>query len=72
MQVVNWKMISHPMNWLTFMLMVIIAGAFVHYVLSYLGVEPSGPGWGFSTMPAGQSSGLRATGAIAPQGSLQV
>jgi len=38
---INFKMASHPMNWITLLLMVIIAGAIGHYVLSLLGVEPN-------------------------------
>lgn len=29
----NWGLISHPVNWLTVMLMVLIAGVFVHFCL---------------------------------------
>lgn len=70
MQAVNWKMVSHPMNWITFLLMVIIAGAIGHLFLSYLGIEPSttkGKVLAFSQMPAGQSPGEVASGAIEPQ-----
>ena len=73
MQVVNWKMAQHPMNWLTFMLMVIIAGSIGHLVLSYLGVEPNTPkrNSAYDAMPAGQSPGQAASGAIDPQGTEQ-
>jgi hypothetical protein len=70
MQVINWKMISHPMNWLTLLLMVIIAGAIGHLFLTYLGIEPDTSGnkkLAFSQMPAGQSPGEAAAGAITPQ-----
>lgn len=68
MQIINWKMISHPMNWITFVLMVIIAGAIGHLFLSYLGIEPSTKATlAFSQMPAGQSPGEVASGAISPQ-----
>jgi hypothetical protein len=70
---VNFKMVSHPMNWLTFMLMVLIAGSIGHLTLSYLGIEPNTPrkSSGYDDMPAGQSPGEAASGAITPQGSLE-
>jgi hypothetical protein len=70
---INWKMISHPMNWLTILLMVIIAGAIGHLLLSYIGIEPATQAKrsGYSSMPAGQSPGEAAAGAVTPQGSLQ-
>lgn len=65
---VNWEMISHPMNWVTFTLMVIIAGAIGHLTLSYLGVEPATAGTSsYNNVPAGQSPGQVSTGAISPQ-----
>lgn len=68
MEAVNWKMVSHPMNWITFILMVIIAGAIGHLFLSYLGIEPTTKAkLAFSQMPAGQSPGEVASGAITPQ-----
>ena len=69
MEVVNWKMISHPMNWMTFLLMVVIAGAIGHMFLTYLGIEPQTQSkkLAFSQMPAGQSPGEAAAGAISPQ-----
>jgi len=68
MEAVNWKMVSHPMNWITFLLMVIIAGAIGHLFLSYLGIEPATKSTlAFSQMPAGQSPGEVASGAISPQ-----
>jgi hypothetical protein len=36
---INFKMVGHPMNWLTIMLMVIIAGAIGHYLFSLFGIE---------------------------------
>jgi hypothetical protein len=74
MQIINWKMASHPMNWLTFFLMVLIAGSIGHLLLSYLGVEPNTPRQrsAYDAMPAGQSPGQVAAGAIDPQGSEQL
>jgi hypothetical protein len=34
MQVVNWELLKHPLNWATVLLMVIIAGAAFHFVLA--------------------------------------
>jgi hypothetical protein len=74
MRVLNFKMISHPMNWLTVMLMVAIAGAIGHYTLSLLGVEPTTKNKksSYDEMPSGQSPGEVASGAIDPQGSSQL
>jgi hypothetical protein len=72
MRVVNYKMISHPMNWITFLLMVIIAGSIGHLLLTYLGIEPALQAkLGYGAMPAGQSPGEAAAGAITPQGDFQ-
>lgn len=72
---INWKIVSHPMNWATILLMVIIAGAFGHMVLEYLGHTPetaeTSRRSSYDAMPAGQSPGQTATDAIDPQGSLQ-
>lgn len=70
---INWRMISHPMNWITFMLMVLIAGSFGHYALSLAGIEPNTPRKrsSYDDMPAGQSPGQAASGAIDPQGSYE-
>jgi len=68
MAVINFKMMSHPMNWLTILLMVIIAGAIGHMFLTYLGMEPSTKAkLAYTEMPAGQSPGEVAAGAIDPQ-----
>lgn len=72
MNLLNWKMLSHPMNWFTFLLMVLIAGAAAHLALSYAGIEPGRPGLPIEAMPTGQALGEPAAGAITPQGSLQV
>jgi hypothetical protein len=72
MNVVNWKMVSHPINWLTFMLMVVIAGAIGHYALALFGIQPARANRSsYDEMPAGQSPGQVASGAIDPQGSMQ-
>ena len=33
MEVVNWGLFKHPLNWLTVVLMVMIAGAAFHFVM---------------------------------------
>lgn len=40
MQVVNFALLKQPMNWITVILMLVIAGIGGHLVLSYVGVEP--------------------------------
>jgi hypothetical protein len=34
MEIVNWKLAGHPMNWVVLLLMVFIAMIAVHFVLS--------------------------------------
>jgi hypothetical protein len=31
MEIINWKIISHPMNWIVLFLMVFIAGLAIHW-----------------------------------------
>ena len=67
---INWKMMSHPMNWITFALMVVIGGAIIHTLLTYLGYEPATRGSAksaYTDQPAGVSPGQVASGAIDPQ-----
>lgn len=66
---INWRMLSHPVNWFTILLMLVIAGAFAHMLLSYVGIEPAtqATSSGYAKMPAGQSPGEAASGAITPQ-----
>jgi Mg2+ and Co2+ transporter CorA len=33
--VINWPLLKHPLNWLTVILMVMIAGAALHFVLAH-------------------------------------
>lgn len=40
MQVVNIPLLKNPLNWLTIILMLLIAAIFGHLTLSYFGVEP--------------------------------
>lgn len=41
MKAVNWKMVSHPINWLVILLMLVIAGTAGHLLLSLFGSEPT-------------------------------
>lgn len=43
MQIINWKLISHPLNWAIIWLMVAIGGIFGHLVLTILDQEPATP-----------------------------
>lgn len=75
MKLLNIRMMSHPINWVTFTLMVLIAGAGGHLILQYLGHSPIRDGdkvSAWTEQPAGQSPGQEAAGAIDPQGSLQI
>jgi hypothetical protein len=52
----NWKIVSHPMNWVVILLMLIIAGAFGHMVLTLFGMNPSTKtSSSYTQLPAGQS-----------------
>lgn len=73
MRLINWKLASHPLNWATIVVMLLIAGAGAHLLLQYLGQTPATEqrsAW--NEMPAGQSPGQEAAGAIDPQGSSQI
>jgi hypothetical protein len=74
MKLLNLKLMSHPINWVTITVMLLLAGAFGHLLLEYLGHSPDTKerrsAW--TEQPAGQSPGQEAAGAIDPQGSLQV
>jgi hypothetical protein len=39
MEIINFGMLKHPMNWLTITLMVLIAGVAVHLILQYFGAQ---------------------------------
>lgn len=41
MEVINWRIVGHPMNWLTVFLMVFIAGIAVHFVMGAVGMSPA-------------------------------
>lgn len=65
-QPVNWKLASHPMNWLTILVMLIIAGAFGHLLLSYFEVEPASQS-GYSDVSPGIVPSQGNIVAISPQ-----
>lgn len=41
MELINTRLLSHPMNWVTILLMLVIAGIFGHLLLSLLEQEPA-------------------------------
>ncbi len=55
MTILNWKLISHPMNWLIILLMLAIAGIFGHLLLSVLDQEPATGINVLAGLPAGYS-----------------
>ena len=75
MKILNLKLMSHPLNWATVLVILLIAGAYGHLILQYLGHSPSstnGKASAWTAQPAGQSPGQEAAGAIDPQGGLQI
>lgn len=43
MEVLNWKLLSHPLNWVIVALMVFLAAVAAHLVLGvWGGIEPKG------------------------------
>lgn len=38
---INWRLVGHPLNWVTVFLMVFIAGLAIHFVCSYFKVIQS-------------------------------
>jgi hypothetical protein len=41
MQIINTNLISHPMNWIVILFMLVLASIAGHFFLAYLGVEPA-------------------------------
>jgi hypothetical protein len=39
---INWELMRHPLNWIIVILMLTIAGAAGHLLLTHFGAEPSG------------------------------
>jgi hypothetical protein len=73
MQLINWKIASHPLNWATITIMLLFAGVGAHMLMQLLGQTPDTEARksSWTEQPAGQSPGQDASGAIDPQGSLQ-
>lgn len=44
MEVINWRIAGHPLNWVTLFLMVFISSLAIHFVLTGIGAEPAGKG----------------------------
>lgn len=38
---INWRIVTHPLNWVTVFLMVFIAGIAIHLLLSMFGQVPA-------------------------------
>lgn len=53
MNLINLKLISHPMNWIIILGMLTIGGIFGHLLLSIFDQEPAS---GNTTLPAGLST----------------
>lgn len=41
MEVINWRIVKHPLNWITVFLFVFLAGIGIHLILTYLGAVPA-------------------------------
>jgi hypothetical protein len=41
MEVVNWRMVKHPLNWFIVLMMLVIAAIFGHLLLTLLEQEPA-------------------------------
>jgi hypothetical protein len=64
---INWKMATHPMNWVVVVLMLVIAGAIGHMILSLAGFEPATSGKSsYGNIPVGQVPAGDAIDAINP------
>ena len=63
MQIVNWPLAKHPMNWITIWLMLFLAGFALHLVLKGMGINPKSSKYpaGYAAAP---SAGLAAAAAM--------
>lgn len=50
--IVNWDLLKHPLNWIIVTLMLIIAGAAGHLLLTHFGATCAGPGENVQYHPA--------------------
>lgn len=39
MQIVNWELMRHPLNWATIILMVVIGGAALHFIMAHISLR---------------------------------
>jgi len=62
---INWKMIAHPINWIEILLMLIIAAAIGHTLLSYFKIEPKTSS--YADVSPGLVSGQAASSAPLPR-----
>ena len=53
MAIVNTRLLSHPLNWIIVLAMLIIAGIFGHLLLSLLDQEPSTGAPATERLPSG-------------------
>lgn len=71
-RIINWNLVSHPLNWVIILLMLVIAGGIGHYALSLAGIEPASPQAptngksAYGNIPAGQVPADDAIDAINP------
>lgn len=71
-KLINTSLISHPINWVVILLMLVIAGGIGHFALSLAGIEPSksdstkGGKNAYGSIPAGQVPADDALAAINP------
>jgi|GEM_PF-5387202 len=40
---INWKLIAHPVNWVTVILMLLIVGMAAHFILPLFGIYHTQP-----------------------------
>lgn len=66
---VNWKLVTHPINWLVVLLMLVIAGTAGHLLLSLFGQEAA-TGDVNPNLAVGQSNIGVENGTPSPGGSL--
>ena len=55
---VNWKLISHPLNWAIVLSMILVAALFGHYALEFFGVEPCTSKMAVPTNGAAQTTAI--------------
>jgi hypothetical protein len=43
LQLINWQLAKHPLNWVIILLMVLLAGIALHLVLDFYNMNPGTP-----------------------------